>query len=134
MEPKGSLSHSQQPTPCLCPESQQSIPFLLFPLLEDPFLIFATHLRLGLPSGCFPSGLATKTLYGPLLSPIRASCPTHLILLDLITLNLCPFLSVRDQASHPYKTTGKTAVLYIFIYIYIVLIIVIVILAKNSIK
>jgi hypothetical protein len=26
------------------------------------------------------------------------------------TLNLCSFLYVRDQVSHPYKTTGKTIV------------------------
>ena len=30
-------------------------------------LILSTHLRLGLPSGLFPSGFPTRTLYAPLL-------------------------------------------------------------------
>ena len=42
-------------------------------------LILSTHLCLGLPSGLVPFGFLRKTLYTPLSSPIRATCPAHLI-------------------------------------------------------
>ena len=38
-------------------------------------LILSTHLRLGLPSGLFPSGFPSVTLYSP-LSPVLWSQPT----------------------------------------------------------
>jgi hypothetical protein len=48
-------------------------------------LILSSHLCVGPPSGPFPSGFPTKTLYTPLLSPRCATCLTHLKLLYLIT-------------------------------------------------
>ena len=57
-------------------------------------LILSTHLRLGLPTGLFPSGFPTKTLYTPLSSPILLSItikqisPSHEFLLLNSLLNL----------------------------------------------
>ena len=48
-------------------------------------LILSSHLSLGLPSGLFHSGFPIRTLYTPLLSPIRAMCSAHLIPLHFIT-------------------------------------------------
>jgi hypothetical protein len=45
-----------------------------------------------------------------LISPRCKYSPQHPV---LITLSLCTFLSVRDQVSHPYGTTGKTTVSFI---------------------
>jgi hypothetical protein len=49
-------------------------------------LILSIYLDLGLPGGLFLSGFTTNILYAFLFSPIRAACPVHLILLDLIIL------------------------------------------------
>ena len=65
--------------------NQINLIYAPIPLLEDPFLILSSHLRLGLPSGLLPPGIPTKVMYAPLLSPIRATYLAHLILLDLIT-------------------------------------------------
>ena len=63
--------------------SIQSLP--PHPTFWRSILLLSSHLHLGLPSGLFPSGFHTKTLYTPLLFPIIATCPAHLILLYLIT-------------------------------------------------
>ena len=55
------------------------------PTSWSSILILSSHLCLCLPSGLFPSGFPTKTLYTPFLSPIRTTCPTHLILINFIT-------------------------------------------------
>jgi hypothetical protein len=48
-------------------------------------IFFSSLLCRGLSSGIYPSGFPTKVLFTPLFSPIRATCPAHLILLDFIT-------------------------------------------------
>jgi hypothetical protein len=63
--------------------SIQSIPS--HPICLRSILILSTHLRLGLHSGLFPSGISTNILYAFLFFPIRATFPAHLIL-DMIIL------------------------------------------------
>ena len=73
--------------------SIQSIP--PHPTSWRPILILSSHLHLGLPSGLFPPGFPTKTLYTALPSPICATCPTHLIRVDFIT---CTILGEQNRS------------------------------------
>ena len=47
--------------------------------------VLPSHLRLRLPSCFFSSSFPTKIMYSLLLCSTHATCPTHLILRDLIT-------------------------------------------------
>ena len=84
MELERSLLLSQELATCSNSEPDQSSPFP-HPTFWRFILILSSHLYLGLPSVLFPSSLPTKTLYAPLLSPLLATCPAPLILLDVIT-------------------------------------------------
>ena len=87
MEPEGSLPHSQVPATCPYPHPDQFRPCLHIHFLKIHLNIIP-HLLLSLQSGLFTSGFPTKILYTPLLSPIRATCPANLILLELITRSI----------------------------------------------
>jgi hypothetical protein len=122
----------------LIPKSSPPVPILSHigpiyaprPNSWTSILVLSYHLRLGLPSGLFPSGLPIKTLYAPFLSLIRATCPARFILLDLIpriifgeeyisiSSSLCSFLHFRVTSSHldpnifltPYSQTPSASV------------------------
>ena len=81
MKPRGSLSYTQEPVASPYPEPDQSSPN---DILWSNLILFS-HLRLCVSNCLFPSGLPIEILYATLLSPIRATCSAHLIILDLIT-------------------------------------------------
>jgi hypothetical protein len=78
MEPVGSLPCSQEPSTGPYPRPDQSNPY------HPIHFILSTYLRLGLPSGLFP----TNILYAFFFSPNHVTFPAHLILLNLIILSI----------------------------------------------
>ena len=90
MKPEGLLLRLQMPTTFPCPHPDQSSPCRSIPLPVDPSeyypLIYdwvfqvVSFLQVSPPNPCmqFPSP-----------PPVRATCSTHLILLDFITWTIC---------------------------------------------
>jgi len=79
MEPEVSLPNLQQPAIRPYSEPVQSNLRHSNRSFKIHFILYS-RLCLGLPNGLFRSCLPTKTLYAPLVSPIRATCPNPVIL------------------------------------------------------
>jgi len=63
METEGSLLHVQVPATCPYPEPDLTSPYPPLRTSWRTILILCSHLRLGLPSGAFPSGFNMKNMY-----------------------------------------------------------------------
>ena len=87
MQPKSSLQYSQQTgaTRHLSLYWAISIQSGPHPTCWRSFLMFSSHLCLGLPSDPLPTDLPSKNLYAPLLPPICTICPAHLIIFDWVS-------------------------------------------------
>jgi hypothetical protein len=87
IKPVGSMPHSQGLSNNPYPKSKQPILVVIFISLRS-ILILYSHLRLSLLKGLIPIGLPVKILITLLPSPILATRPAQLNLLDLISLTI----------------------------------------------
>jgi hypothetical protein len=86
--------------PSLAPIQSETNPVPAYPTSLKYILILFSHLLLGLPGVLFSSDFLVKTLYAPHLFPTRAPCPTHQILLDLVTRIFSEECSSKEKYVH----------------------------------
>jgi hypothetical protein len=99
-------SYCWLPCKATIPEWWAYLAYLVTTAFSQTVTILFIHLCLGLTSRLFPSGFLTNNLHAVLFFPIRATCPAHLILHDLIILIIldeeykpCSFLHLPVTSS-----------------------------------
>jgi hypothetical protein len=85
MEPKCSLPCSQKPATCPYHQPDECIqhPHTFFHMIHFNIILASTP---SLPSGLVPSGFQIKIWYAFIISPMRATCLSPLVLRDWIIL------------------------------------------------
>ena len=86
----------------------------LHPTSCRSIVILPTHLRLGLPSGLFPSGFPTKTLYDPSPHPYTPHAqPISLIIIIIIIIIILIQTTATRLCPNYTKQTHDVVVSYI---------------------
>jgi hypothetical protein len=94
--PEPEHSSPYPPEPSTGTYSNQPNPLHPHSISPRSILILSSHLRLGLPSSLLHLGFHIKTLYIFLSSPMRATCPSHFILLPHFPIKQVYVLSTFD--------------------------------------
>lgn len=81
-----------------------------YPISLSSILILSSDIRLGFPSGLFPSGFLTRSVHLFSIFPMRATCPAHFIVLCLrkfirfhATICTLPFTPCRVYVHKTYR-------------------------------
>ena len=101
VSPPNSSIHLYLPIHATCPAHLIILDFITRKILGEEYKSLSSSLRSFLQSRVTSSVLCQNILLSILFS---------------YTLSLRSSLNLSDQVSHPYKTTGKTIVLYILIF------------------